>query len=451
MPSRYLQDALNLPLRTGESLVRLSEILSDFKGKNYRWNSGDTVLPFLKVGSLSNSFEDAYVSMAQGELSGRSNQKGTLINESVLLVSRVGDKLKPQYFQFKETPVVINPNILAFTLDQDKIGIEYLILELKSKFFTDQLNGIKRYIGIPNFSRVELKKLFIRLPAKKKDQEIKVKEQKEIYLGELEAQLKLKKEKLIGNQSQFDLVSTIKHNLSQKLAVLNNDIDYIRQTFQNSDNESINIHKPLNDLTDESVMEIITRMGQMVDDSKDTLLKTENYIRIANTENRSEKINLIEFLEKKIIPKYVGNASFRISVVYSEDDKSLAVVSGSSFLLSELFTNFIQNAINHGFVDDTRVYEICFHVTADLKSELIRILISNDGYQLPDDFTIETLLKFGERSGETSGTGIGGAVIGKILDILGGEVHIPPHTELSHSRYLVNFEVNLPLNSIKLQ
>ncbi|MBN1188109.1 MAG: N-6 DNA methylase [Bacteroidales bacterium] len=446
MPAKYLVNVLYIPLRTGESLVRLKNVIEDYKGKNYKWIKNEPALPFFKVGSLIDSIETPYLNISNGELTGPVNSKGTLISDSVLLISRVGDKLKPQYFEYTGNPIVLNPNILAFRIDSNKIIPEYLIYELKSKFFTDQLQGIRKYSGITNFSRSDFLTLSIRLPEMKQDQEIKVREQKENYLGELETELRLKREKLIGKQTQLDLISTIKHNLSQKLSVLSNDIDFLIQTLDKLKKPEISVHKPFSEFTEESIMQIISRMGTMINDSKETLLKTENYIRVINNENVKESINIYEFLENKIKPLYKNYQSVNIKVECKPETRKEVIVSLNSFLLKELFVNFIQNAIDHGFVDDTMIYEIRFLTTVDYKSSKVRIIISNNGYPLPEDFSIDTLLKFGEKSGESGGTGIGGAVIGKILDIAGGEIRIPEKDELTHSRYSVNFEICLPLN-----
>ncbi|HPR72975.1 MAG TPA: N-6 DNA methylase [Bacteroidales bacterium] len=445
IPSKYLVNVLNIPLRTGESLVSLNSVIEDFRGTNYKWNKNEPPVPFIKVGSLNDSIEEPFLDMNRTELTGSGNPRGTLVSGSALLLSRVGDKLKPQYFNYMGTSVVVNPNILIFSFDTKKIDPEYLVLELKSKYFNDQLQGIRHFSGIPNFSKRDFLKLYIRLPELIKDQKIKVKEQKEVYLGEFEAELKLKKEKLIGKQTQFDLVSTIKHNLSQKLSILSNDLDFLTESLQRSESGIITINKPLNDLTTESILEITRRMTSMINDSKNTLTRTETYIMIVDSENSKKSINIFDFLENDIKPLYKNFQSFSIKIECKPEIKKELIVCINPFHLKELFTNLIQNAIDHGFVDDAITYEIRFLLMIDNKTSKARILVSNNGYPMPGNFSIDTLLKFGEKSGESGGTGIGGAVIGKILELAGGEIRIPGKNELSLSKYIVNFEICLPL------
>jgi type I restriction enzyme M protein len=447
LPSAYLTDIFEYPLRTGERLVVIDDILKDYRGTSYRWEKNLPVMPFIKVSTLSGSVEEIQISVQKAELTGSNNSRGMLVDESVIMLSRVGEKLKPQYFEYTGSPVVINHNILAFTFNSKKYNPDYLIYELRSKFFEDQLKSVRRYSGIPNFSRIDFKKLFLRVPERIRDQEIKVMEQKELYLGELEAQLKIKREKLTGRQKEFDLVSTIKHNLVQKLSVLNNDLDFISDTIKISGADEINVLRPLSINTEESLLQILSRMRQMVNDSNDTLLKTENYIRIASNDQKGEILNVVEFLEKKVKPIYTNQRSFKIFIDADHQSKVKALVNANSFQLKELFTNFIQNAIDHGFVDENEAYEIRFLVTLDFDREMVKILISNNGFPLPEDFTIDTLLKFGEKAGESGGTGIGGAVIGKIIESAGGEIRVVSPEELFHSKYAVNFEICLPLTS----
>ncbi|MFA5819754.1 MAG: N-6 DNA methylase [Bacteroidales bacterium] len=445
LPVKYLQPKIDIPLRTGENLQVLGKIINNYPGRRFDWYNLRETIPYIKVSNLSENFEDFFLDVSRGELTGVKNRKGTFIDTSVLLVCRVGEKLKPQFFKYENTPLVINSNILAFTVDTEKIDIEYLILELRSRYFSDQLNQIRRLSGIPNFSKNEFFNLFIRLTEKKNDQLIKVREQKEIYLNELEIEHKLKKEKISGKQRQFDLVSTIKHNLSQKLATLTNDLDFVSQSIKKTGQTTISLNEPLNKFTEESLTVILERMNSTVNNAKETLNKTEQYIRVANNENALVKINLIHFIENILIPSYKNYSNFTIFVHYSEDTKKDAFISGTDFYLSELFGNFIQNAIDHGFIDDEKKYEILFHFNIDKQSGTINILISNTGLALPEGFSLDLFKKFGEKVGETSGTGIGGAVIWKILEILGGNIQIPESNSLSMSRYNVKFEIILPM------
>ena len=444
LPGKFLQPKIDIPLRTGEVLYLLENILKSYPGKRFDWDKSNETFPFFRISNMSENFEDVFLEISRGELTGKKNNKGTLIDRPVLLVCRIGEKLKPQFFKYEGNPLIINPNILAFTVDTEKINEEYLILELRSRYFSDQLNQIRRLSGIPNFSKNDFLKLSIRL-ADKSDQEIKVKEQNNIYLNELEIEHKLKREKIAGKQRQFDIVSTIKHNLSQKLATLSNDLDFITQSIQQSGQTTISLNEPLNRFTEESLTVILERMSSTVNNSKETLNRTEQYIRVSNSENELIKINLIHFIENNLIPSFKNYSNFLISVHCSEDARKEALISGTDFYLHELFGNFIQNAIDHGFIDEDKKYEILFHFSIDSQSGTVNILISNTRLPLPEGFSLDLFKKFGEKAGETSGTGIGGAVIWKILEILGGNIQIPKSNSLSMSRYNVNFEIILPL------
>ena len=63
-----------------------------------------------------------------------------IINKSCLLITRLGNKIKPTYFSFNGEEIAINSNINAFAVDAKKITVEYLVNQLQSEIFINQIS-----------------------------------------------------------------------------------------------------------------------------------------------------------------------------------------------------------------------------------------------------------------------------------------------------------------------
>jgi len=90
-----------------------------------------------------------------------------VIDDSALLVARVGKKIKPTYFKYKGESVGINPNVLAFKVSEDIINVEYLIMQLRTGFFPKDFERIQSKSVIPSFRVGDFLELSIKVPSKK--------------------------------------------------------------------------------------------------------------------------------------------------------------------------------------------------------------------------------------------------------------------------------------------
>ncbi|MFC2080866.1 N-6 DNA methylase [Bacteroidota bacterium] len=445
-PSLHLDFYLEVPLRTGEHLIELGNLLKQSKTESYVFKKTRDYneFPFIKVSNLSINPEDFYLDTSNTDITGGKYKRGTLLKESALLISRVGEKLKPQYFKFDNDPIVLNPNILAFTIDQDIVDIEYLIFELRSKYFAEQLNKIRRFSGIPNFNRKDFLNLKIRVPSRP-DQSIRVSEYKEIFYEGKKREIDLVQQKLFGQQYRFDIVSTIKHNMSGKIGTIINDLDYLLLEIDTSKKKSSSdqSEKPLR--TD-FVVDVLRRIIGTAKDASKTLMNTEDYLLASKKNVSLEPINIYRFIKENIIPRYSRNQRF--SIIIDQNSKKLEkrlIINGSEFLLVEAFTNLIDNAIQHGFIDNKKKYEILFELTISEDRKELLVGYKNDGVPLPSNMNKSSYLRFGGKSGENSGDGIGGATIGVVLERLEANMIILNDSDLQLSKYNVAFDFIFPL------
>jgi len=90
-----------------------------------------------------------------------------VIDDSALLVARVGKKIKPTYFKYKGESIGINPNVLAFKVSEEIIDVEYLIMQLRTGLFPKDFERIQSKSVIPSYRVGDFLELSIKVPSKK--------------------------------------------------------------------------------------------------------------------------------------------------------------------------------------------------------------------------------------------------------------------------------------------
>ena len=74
-------------------------------------------------------------------------------------------------------------------------------------------------------------------------------------------------------------------------------------------------------------------------------------------------------------------------------------------------------------------------------TKFARIIYKNDGKPFPKNFSFEHYKQFSNKAGITQGTGIGGYVINKVIELHDGRFNFLSPTD----SFTVNFEILLPL------
>ena len=78
-------------------------------------------------------------------------ENAVIIDYSAILVSLLGNKLRPTYFLYEGKSIVIGENILALKMNEN-IDIEYFIAQLHSRFVEIQLSLIATGTNIPRMN-----------------------------------------------------------------------------------------------------------------------------------------------------------------------------------------------------------------------------------------------------------------------------------------------------------
>lgn len=162
----------------------------------------------------------------------------------------------------------------------------------------------------------------------------------------------------------------------------------------------------------DNIIRASERMGQLIDD----LL---NYSRLGRAGVRREHISLAAILSE-IVRDLQGYVDELHGIIRIEDE--LPVVVGDQTLLSQIFTNLLENAVAYRKPDVPPQVEIGY----EREGEFVIVRVSDNGIGISAEYH-EKIFNIFQRlhsEDEYPGTGIGLATVKKAVELLGGEVWV---------------------------
>lgn len=425
-------------------------IVSSISGYNYSPNdrvveNSSKTLPYVRVTDLSKDDENfnLNISKVERKISREKVHKKTLVDFSAILVSKIAPKLKPTYFNFTGQPIVIGSDVIALKL-KENVNPQYFLTQLYSRLVQIQVEERRVGATINRISTQDFLDIRIFLPSPK-EQERQVLEMRGVIAEKVAAE-----EKVI--EAQYEVVANINHSLKNKLAVIINDYDtlvrFLRRKERN--NETIRFANPIsaNAVGDDiDTIEIITERlrTNLLDASK----VFKNAEKIQKQTLNKEVVELVRFFIDEIKPLYIGK-NYTIEVIAKPNLKLNVWLDKDAF--KDVIENLIENAKCHGFIDDERNYRVVFElskleepdeVDEKTSTKFARIIYKNDGKPFPKNFSFEDYKQFSNKAGKTQGTGIGGYVINKMIELHDGRFNfISPSDD-----FTVEFEILLPLEN----
>ena len=435
-----------------EEIKRIEDLIVDkpilgynYSPKNRIVENSDETLPYVRVTDLAKNDKDFTldISKVERKISREKAHKRTIIDFSAVLVSKIAPKLKPTYFNFIGQPIVIGSDVIALKMKED-VNIEYFLTQLHSRLVQIQVEMMSSGNIINRISKEDFLNVQIILPSFEEQQR-----QILAMRGVIEEKV-IAEEKLI--YAQFDVVASINHSLKNKLAVIINDYDtlvrFLRRKERKSETIMFSDAISANAVGDDiDTIEIITdRLKTNLSDASKVF---NNALKIQRQNLKKDGVELVKFFKEEVKPLYVGK-NFSIEIIAKPNLKLNVWLDKDAF--KDVIENLIENAKSHGFVDDEKNYRIVFDLSK-LKDEedfdehtstkYARIIYTNDGKPFPKNFSFEDYKQFSNKSGKTQGTGIGGYVINKIIELHDGRFNfISPSDD-----FTVEFEILLPLEN----
>lgn len=327
-------------------------------------------------------------------------QNYRLLKDNSLLIARLGSKIKPTFFTSNKGEIGYAANaIFAFKVDDKKVDLDYLIAELHKKYVLKQLNSLRGGSAIQNINKSDIENVRIKLPELKVQKEL-VEKEREIRFQSAAKDLGFEKEIEKLKQSQMKDLGSKKHNIMQHLNNVKASADVL------SDMMSLNkgvlkydaIIDPRRGITVEKrflrLQESLSKVIYYVDNITNELKYDE-----------AEIINAGKFI-KECKERGIQNNLFSVEVFIEketfEGKEPLISISKNDF--EEIYNNLLENAMNHGFLDEKKKY--IFRVSIAYIDGYVEINFVNNGKPFPKGIAEKIEVK-GAKAGKTGGTGIG--------------------------------------------
>lgn len=377
-----------------------------------------------------------------------SNRPVFKIDESCLLLSKIGNTLKPTYFNFNNDSIYITDDITALKINLEIVDLEYLINEFYNETVNYQLKAFLSGAAIMRIRETDLFSIKFNIPSFS-EQKAKIKGVKEAFIQNKKNELAYQQELLGFKDDSFREFASIKHTFRQYLNALKSNVAGTKLFIQNNHEKGItldtiyskNINKTFGDhlLGLEGIVDSISNiLTSFETPSGDTLSKEHNLLELVEeAQNRFKNSELFQF--EKV---YFDDNSFA-----SEEDYLAPMIAIDADDFYRIFSNIISNAIDHGFKDVTKEYKIRTEITFDEKEQMCILSVSNNGKAMPKDFTLKDLTTRGEKTTDSKGSGMGGADIKNILKKYDGKFDIL-NTETEE--FTVKYIISLPLFTITL-
>jgi type I restriction enzyme M protein len=394
-PSRYvgIKGVNDIDL---DNSVMLNNIIEYVRPTRLEPNTRYKRLSIKDLAINADSFYLKPENLSEGEL----NPNYRELKNNVLLLSRLGSKIKPTYFKSsKDHLAYTSSGIYAFKVDLNKVTLEYLIAELHKDYIKKQIENFRKGAGIPFIRKEDLLSVKIKLPQPDKQKEIFEKE-RELRFQAAAKDLGFEKEIAKLKDSQMKDLGSKKHNIMQHLNNVKSSADVLTEMMEL--NKGI---LKFDDIIDPRRGVTVEKRFLRLQESLDKVIYYVDNITNELKYDKAEIINPAKFI-KECKERGIQNKLFSVeNIVESatfEGREPLISISKNDF--EEVYNNLLENAINHGFVDKNKSY--IFRVTIAYIDDYLEINFVNNGKPFPKGIAQKIGVK-GEKAGATAGTGIG--------------------------------------------
>ncbi len=367
--------------------------------------------------------------------------RGALINGEALIVARVGDHLKPTYFQPNDgmPQIIIHSNVISLRpLKQEALNLEYLYYQLYSPFVQKQVEQNRTGTVMPSITLTALRNLIIPFVSVAHQLEFVATQKASIIASERERVSQ--RLRLVGLeeqeiQTESEVVSTLVHELRPKLLSFHTFAESLLAKLENV--QIVDIAVPVNDkqilppdlvgliedVPEYSIKEIAEKMVHDARKLNDVLslvkdvmgfhLQLEDFAR---TDVTALIRNHLEERNSTTLLKFKWDVSLQpvFAHVHSQSLK---------YLLDQL----IKNAEEHGFKTTSPNNKMSFSVRENKARGIMTIEYTNNGE--PMRISENEYVSFFAKSKSSSGSGIGGNYIYRIVKSHRGILKIKEHQD----------------------
>lgn len=382
-------------------------------------------VPFIQIAQLSDSEQDInlHIDNAKYFASDKINYSKDLIDREMVLLAKVGAKIKPTYYD-GSTPILIASNIVGFEVDKNKILTKYLIHELQQAYVKEQFDRIRGGTVYSFVRQKDLLDIRIKVPPI-----IVQKSELEERYVQFSTDL-VKREGSIKADTERQLLSSIKHEFSNLKTIVDGDIFLLKSFLE----RKIELHDKLSWNDEISIMPDSRKLNQLFSNIQNTLAQMgavfptlQQIMDFSKIKMQKEPVSIISFIKDQV--ELLKSSLSGVSVYYLIDDfpalkKNDIVINLDKSQFATVIQNFLFNSVKHAFEQQAELSKtICFNVNQAEDHLSAEIIMMNNGKPMKDNFTIEDFVSFGGKT-SSSGTGIGGYLMNRVIENHNGTLEL---------------------------
>lgn len=419
-------------------------------------------IPFITIKDLSDSASDYVLNPDKAEkhlpLTDDNQLLKGIIDREAILISKIGNKLKPTYFEGNKS-IIISANILALFPDTSKVLSEYLIAQLNEDYVIEQIEQI-RVGSVQTFLRLQD---FLLIKIKVEDLT-----KQEILLGEYYKQ-KLSKTELIftdevkkTEEFEIQLLASLQHELrGQILQPLSTEIDNLKNYLNRKSNEPNKFSwddKISSAPKSRKVSDLFTRLDDVIGTAKMLFDNMQKVIELDKDKLKKTKVNILNFLKDEVDKFSEELKDFHITYSFFFRERPSIYIDIDKNSFSNVISNFIRNSIQHGFDPTAKERHLAFNVSKDEYSSEIIIDLLDNGKGFPEGFNFKDFITYKIKSNNSTGSGIGGYLLYRTVEIHEGGlenldkgkiIYVPSQNNYPFTKRNINKESDIGQIGIK--
>lgn len=418
--------------------VKLRDILETISGERKNIpNSGK----FIRIRDLNDDKLDFKLDLSKVEEMSFGRQRVRLIDETCLLLATVWKSSKPTFFEFVNTPIFLNNDILSFRINDKLVDPAYLINELHADYVEKQFSSYKTGSVIPRIREKDLLEVIVRLPS------LEAQRAKIQGVAELSEQVKsLQNEQDIfayeEATKQFDEFASLKHTLGTPRenisAWTENLIDFLSDKHE----EFESLNQSFKEFYEVDILSALKEIRNDVNFMTEIIENGEESFQLKRYEKSHISLSEINSIIKDISSQ---NYNFKIKKFLLKGDKLKdRGIDGHEIPLRALLNNVFTNAHKYGF----DIKEQGNEVAIELKEVdgFLLLEIRNNGNPFPRNYDRNKFITKYSTTATKDGKGMGGYHINEIASKFKN-----PEWKLTLNEdpiYPVKFEFQFPIKTI---
>lgn len=318
---------------------------------------------------------------------------------------------------------VDSTEIFGLCLDEEKIDLDYFVLQMNEDYMKGQMSSIS-FDGM--IEDVLFRRLYVLLPENRDEQRkiasLKKQDDLSVRITNMSEEIKLLRIQLKNE------ISIYRHSIRQNLVNISSSIALINRLVSKDNISKDLLLKSANNMEKSlfSINEDLDRMG-------DNIMGIEN--------SPISILSLIEEWVKEPTILKPDSISLNLVVLNTELFNIRPMLNSNKASIIRLLEDIVGNAIRHGFEKGKLKGEIVINVSLNTINGNLVLSIKNNGMPLIDGITSNTFRLSGIKAGENANTGIGGYNVAKFVQFYKGFLDI---RNINEAGYTVEVYIELP-------